>query len=294
MTAQLKCIDANGVSFSYIEQGAGPLLLCLHGFPDHALTFRHIMPALAAAGFRVVAPYMRGYLPTRAPQGSAYQSAALGLDAAALLEALSPAQPAYVFGHDWGAIAAYGAALVAPGRIRKLAVASVPYGPHFAEGLVTRYEQIRRSFYIWFFQLPVADAAVAADDFAFIRALWRDWSPGWELPEADWQALRETFSRPGVAEAALAYYRHTFNPALQRPELAGLQQKIFIAPIDVTTLILHGERDGCIGAEFLEGMEAVFPKGLEKRIVRDAGHFLHAEKPDEVAGALCRFFLAEA
>lgn len=291
MTAQLKTVEAKDVSFSYIEQGTGPLLLCLHGFPDHALTFRRVMPALADAGYRVVAPYMKGYLPTVAPEGSAYQAAALGLDVAALIDALSPAEPAYVFGHDWGAIAAYGAALAAPDRIRRLAVASVPYGPQFLEGLVTRYAQIRRSFYVWFFQLPMADAAVAANDFAFIRALWHDWSPGWELPESDWRALRETFSRPGVVQAALAYYRHMFDPALQRPELAELQQKIFLAPIEVPTLILHGERDGCIGVDLLDGMEAFFPQGLEKRIIRDAGHFLHAERPDQIADAIRQFFL---
>lgn len=291
MTAQLKTVEAKDVSFSYIEQGTGPLLLCLHGFPDHALTFRRVMPALADAGYRVVAPYMKGYLPTVAPEGSAYQAAALGLDVAALIDALSPAEPAYVFGHDWGAIAAYGAALAAPDRIRRLAVASVPYGPQFLKGLVTRYAQIRRSFYVWFFQLPMADAAVAANDFAFIRALWHDWSPGWELPESDWRALRETFSRPGVVQAALAYYRHMFDPALQRPELAELQQKIFLAPIEVPTLILHGERDGCIGVDLLDGMEAFFPQGLEKRIIRDAGHFLHAERPDQIADAIRQFFL---
>ncbi len=289
MTGSLKTIDANGVSFAYIEQGTGPLLLCLHGFPDHAPTFRPIMPALADAGYRVVAPYMRGYRPTVAPEGAPYQAAALGLDVAALIEALSPHEPACVFGHDWGAIAAYAAALAAPQRIRRLVVSSVPYGPQFLGALVTRPDQIRRSFYIWFFQLPMAEAAVVANDYAFIRALWRDWSPGWELPEADWQALRETFARPGVVEAALAYYRHMFNPALQRPELAELQQKIFIAPIAVPTLVLHGDRDGCIAMDLLDGMEACFPRGLEKHIVRDAGHFPHAEKPAEVVDAVCRF-----
>ncbi|WP_295684163.1 alpha/beta hydrolase [uncultured Nevskia sp.] len=289
MTGSFKTIDANGVSFACIEKGKGPLLLCLHGFPDHAPTFRSIMPALANAGYRVVAPYMKGYWPTVAPAGSPYQAAALGLDVAALIEALSPDEPACVFGHDWGAIAAYAAALAAPQRIRRLVVSSVPYGPQFLSALVTRPDQIRRSFYIWFFQLPMAEAAMAANDFAFIRTLWRDWSPGWQLPEADWQALRETFARPGVIEAALAYYRHMFNPALQHSELAELQHKIFIAPIDVPTLVLHGEGDGCIAVDLLDGMETAFPRGLEKHIVLDAGHFPHAEKPAEVAAAICRF-----
>jgi len=289
MTGTLQTIDVNGISFAYLEQGTGPLLLCLHGFPDHALTFRHVTPALADAGYRVVAPYMKGYGPTQAPADSPYQAAALGLDVIGLIEALSPGAPACVFGHDWGAIASYAAALAAPRRIRRLVVSSVPYGPQFLGALVTRPDQIRRSFYVWFFQLPMAEAAVAADDFAFIRSLWREWSPGWELPAADWQALRETFSRPGTVEAALAYYRHMFNPALQRRELAELQQKIFLAPIDVPTLILHGEQDGCIAADLLDGMEAAFPRGLTKRLVPGAGHFPHAEKPEEVVRAIRSF-----
>ena len=282
-------VRANGITFRHLEQGSGPLVLCLHGFPDHARTFRHLLPALAAAGYRAVAPSMRGYAPTEAPADAPYQSAALGMDVAALLEALSPDEPAFVFGHDWGAIAAYGGALAAPKRIRRLVVSAVPYGPGFAQGLMTSYAQIRRSFYVWFFQLPVAEAAVAADDFAFIRSLWHDWSPGYDLDDGEWEALRDTFAAPGVLEAAIAYYRHTFNPAFQRAELDALQQQIFLAPIEVPTMIVHGEDDGCLGVEFLDGMEASFPKGLEKVVVAGAGHFVHLEKPDEVARAVIRF-----
>lgn len=287
---EIGTVEVNGVLFSYLEQGTGPLVLCLHGFPDHALSFRHLIPDLAAAGYRVVAPYMRGYAPTRTPEGASYQSAVLGRDVAALIKALSPDNPALVFGHDWGAVSAYAAALAEPGRIHRLAVASVPYGPHFAAGLVSQYRQIRRSFYIWFFQLPVADEAVAAADFAFIRDLWRDWSPGWNLPEDDWKALCETLAAPGVVKSALAYYRHTFNPAFHRGEYAELQDKIFVASIDVPTMILHGAQDGCIGAEYLDGMEHSFTQGLEKVVIPNAGHFLHLEKPDEVSRALLRFF----
>lgn len=282
-------VRANGITFTYLEQGSGPLVLCLHGFPDHAGSFRPLLSALAGAGYRAVAPSMRGYAPTEAPADAPYQSAMLGRDAAAMLEALSPGEPAFVFGHDWGAIAAYGGALDAPGRIRRMVVSAVPYGPGFAQGLFASYAQIRRSFYIWFFQLPVAEAAVAANDFAFIRGLWRDWSPGYALSQSEWAALRETFASPGTLEAAIAYYRHTFNPAFQRAELDALQQRIFVAPIEVPTMIVHGRDDGCLGVEFLDGMEASFPKGLEKVVVDGAGHFVHLEKPDEVASAVIRF-----
>ena len=285
-------VRANGIEFSYLEQGSGPLVLCLHGFPDHAHTFDRQLPALAAAGFRAVAPFMRGYAPTEVPPDGPFQSAMLGKDVAALVDALSPNDPAAVFGHDWGAIAAYGAALAAPERIRRLVTAAVPYGPSFAQGLFGSYPQIKRSFYIWFFQLPIAEAAVSGGDFAFIEGLWRDWSPGFTLPPAEMRALKETFAKPGVLEAAIGYYRHTFNPAFQAPELGDLQQQIFLAPIDVPTLYFHGERDGCLGIEFVEGMEASFPKGLRKVVLKDAGHFLQIEKPDEVNRALIEFLKA--
>ena len=274
-------VKANGLTFATLEAGDGPLVLCLHGFPDHARSFRHQLPALAAAGFRAVAPYMRGYAPTDAPPDGPYQSAALAEDAVALIEALGHKQ-AVLFGHDWGALAAYGAAEIAPERVRKVIGAAVPAGPQLFQALLSSYEQMRRSWYVFMFQLPTAETAVEANDFEFLDRIWRDWSPGWTLPAADMEALKATFRKPGVLPAALAYYRHTFQPALQRPELAKLQETVMVSPIRVPAMHLHGEDDGCIGVEVVQGMEAVCPKGLRKVIVPGAGHFVHQEKPELV------------
>ena len=285
-------VQANGLTFETLEQGDGPLVLCLHGFPDHAWTFRHQLPALAEAGFRAVAPFQRGYAPTDVPPDGLYQSAALATDAVALLDALSPGEPAFVFGHDWGAVAAYGAAVLAPRRIRRLATAAVPHGPALFQAILTSYDQMRRSWYIFYFQLPTAEVGVAHDDFRFLERIWADWSPDWSIPEDEMAALKATFRKPGVLEAALAYYRHTFNPALQSPELAELQTRMAADPIEVPTLVLHGARDGCIGVETLEGMEALFPRGLEKVVLPELGHFLHQEAPGVVNAHLVEFFRA--
>jgi pimeloyl-ACP methyl ester carboxylesterase len=284
-------VRANGLNFHYLEAGEGPLVLCLHGFPDHARSFRFQLPALAAAGFRAVAPYLRGYAPTDVPDGP-YQSAALAKDAVALIDALSPKQPAFVFGHDWGAIAAYGAAIVAPNRVKKIATVAVPHGPQLMQAILTSYAQMRRSFYIFMFQLPTAETSVSNNNFEFLDRLWADWSPGWTLPSAEMAALKTTFQKPGVLSAALAYYRATFNPALQSAELAELQGRMMMEPIQVPGLVFHGQRDGCIGVETLEGMEAVFPKGLAKMVIPDAGHFLHQEKPEAVNEPLLAFLKA--
>ena len=281
-------VRANGLSFATLETGDGPLVLCLHGFPDHARSFRHQLPALAAAGFRAVAPFMRGYAPTDVPADGPYQSAALAEDAVALIEALGHERAA-VFGHDWGAVAAYGAAVLAPQRVVRLVTAAVPHGAAFPTALLTNYEQQRRSWYMFFFQTPFADGAVPFDDYRFIERLWQDWSPGWAYPPEEMAALKETFRSPGVLTAALGYYRATLNPANQLPELAEAQARISVSPIMVPTLYFHGARDGCVGTELLEGMDQLFPSGLDTVIVPDAGHFVHQERPELVNAKLLEF-----
>jgi pimeloyl-ACP methyl ester carboxylesterase len=128
-------LTINGLSLCYIEAGRGPLLLCLHGFPDHAPSFRHQISACAALGYHVVVPYMRGYAPSDIPPHGPYQSAALALDVIGLIDMLGGGR-ADIIGHDWGAVAAYGAAVIAPQKIGKLVALSIPYGPSLAKALV--------------------------------------------------------------------------------------------------------------------------------------------------------------
>src|SRR5262245_27936221 len=153
------------VTFEAFDEGHGPLVLCLHGFPDQPLTFRHQIPALVGAGYRVVAPYMRGYAPTSQPADGRFDGMALGQDVVALLDALDVEQ-AVVFGHDWGAGTTYFAALLAPTRLKKIVTAAVPYGPQFVRAFTGSPAQIRRSWYMFFFQSALAEVALRHDDFA--------------------------------------------------------------------------------------------------------------------------------
>jgi pimeloyl-ACP methyl ester carboxylesterase len=244
---------------------------------------------LAQAGYRAVAPFMRGYSPSEQPSDGQYSTAALAQDAVALVDALSGGSPAVVFGHDWGAPAAFGAAILAPEKIRKLVTAAVPHGPSFMQAFMNDYDQQRRSWYMFFFQHPFADVAVPMNDFAFIERLWRDWSPGWRFESEEIESLKQTFRQPGVLAAALGYYRCTLNPALQSPALAEVQQRIAMAPVEVPTLTFHGADDGCVGANLTNGMEALFPKGLQLEIIKGAGHFVHQERPDVVNPILLEF-----
>jgi pimeloyl-ACP methyl ester carboxylesterase len=273
-----RTVRASNLNFQVLEMGTGPLVLCLHGFPDTAWSFRHQMPALAAAGFHAVAPFMRGYAPTEPAPDGRYDAAALSEDALNLIEALGYGE-AILFGHDWGAVAAYGAAAAGAKKISKLVTAAVPYGTAFFQALVTNYAQQKRSWYMYFFQSSIAEAAVSLNDFAFLEKIWADWSPGWQWAPEEMEALKRCFREPATLSAALGYYRATLGPLFRVPAEQPALAQAMSPPLDVPAMILYGMNDGCIGAELLEGMASYFPRGLRTEIVADAGHFVHQEKP---------------
>lgn len=291
-------IAANGVEFAYLATGPanGPLALCLHGFPDTAHTYRRLLPALAAAGYRAVAPWLRGYAPTSIPEDGRYGGPTLALDAVRLHEALGGGPDAVLIGHDWGATAVYPAGAYAPERFRRLVAMAVP--PGRAMGGLFGYDQIKRSFYMWFFQLPLADFIVPANEMEFVARLWQDWSPGYDAT-ADVAHVRESIGAPAHLAAALGYYRATFGtaaaartePGTADPEVAAVEAAGAQLPAQ-PLLYLHGAQDGCIGVEL--GRAGVLALTAPSRggIVEGAGHFLHLERPQEV-NAMILDFLAE-
>lgn len=273
-----RTIATPNVTFEAFDEGTGPLVLCLHGFPDQVHSFRHQVPAFVAAGYRVVAPYMRGYAPTSQPADGRYDAMALGEDVVALLDALG-ADQAMVVGHDWGAVATYFGALLAPTRLTRIATIAVPYGPQFFQAFTTNAAQIRRSWYMFFFQSPLADHALPHDDFAMIDRLVAEWSPGWAWPTEDRDATKACFRRPGTVAAALGYYRATMGPMFADPAAAEATVAAMSVPLPMPGLVIHGANDGCIGADLVPPMREYFPAGLAVEIVRDAGHFVHQEQP---------------
>ncbi len=273
-------VTANQIDFTYLELGEGPLALCLHGFPDTAWGWRHQLPALAEAGFRAVAPFQRGYAPTSLAADGHYQVGALVTDANALHDVLGGDEQAVIIGHDWGAMATYGAAALAPQRWRRVVTAAVPPIASLASALM-QYDQLRRSWYIFFFQNALADLAVGLDDLAFIARLWQDWSPGYDAT-ADVDHVRDALGDPANLAAAIGYYRAMFQPELQVPELQAAQDAAS-APTPQPTLYLHGADDGCMGLEAIEGAMALLPgEGSRVEVLADAGHFLHLEQPELV------------
>ena len=267
-----------------------PLALLLHGFPDAAPTWRFLIPALRQAGFRPVAPWLRGYAPTSVPADGLYQVGALARDASRLHEALGGDDRAVVVGHDWGAMATYAAVGWEPDRWRRaVAMAVPPAGAMF--GGVTSYDQLRRSWDMFFFQSPLADGVVAADDLAFIDRLWADWSPGYDA-SGDVPAVKDALRDPANLTAALGYYRATLGDGPKSPDLDAPQAG-WMTPTPIPLLYLHGATDGCLGAELVTDAAAHLPAaGSRAEIIDGVGHFLHVEAP-EVVNPLITAFLTE-
>jgi pimeloyl-ACP methyl ester carboxylesterase len=262
-------ITANGLTFGARTCGSeGPLALCLHGFPDSAHTWDHLLPELADAGYRAVAPWTRGYAPTDVPPDGDYTGAALTGDANALHAALGGDGDAVLVGHDWGAMTAYSAAALAPDRWRRVVAIAVP-PPAAAAAAFFRYAQLKRSFYVFLFQTPLAELVAGADDLTFIDNLWRDWSPSYD-GAADLVHVKESLREPANLAGAIGYYRAMFS--------AGFSGGAPSQP----TLYLHGADDGAFGVEGTRDTAAELSPESRVEILDEVGHFLHLEKPAEV------------
>ncbi len=272
-------VTANGVNFSYLECGTGPLALCLHGFPDSAHTWRHLLPELAAAGFRAVAPFMRGYAPTSIPADGMYQPGALAADANALHDALGGDENAVIIGHDWGASATWSAAGSAPKNWKRVVGMAVPPGPAMGLAFATNPAQLKRSWYMFFFQVPLANMVVPANDLAYIDMLWNDWSPGFD-GAADAENCKAALRNPENLQAALGYYRATLGSG-PRTDAYDAIQATGGGELTQPTLYIHGKNDGCIGLEVAESV-SVFSPWANVQIIEGAGHFMQLEKPAEV------------
>ena len=212
---------------------------------------------------------MRGYAPTAVPGDGRYQTGVLGLDACALHEALDGGDDAVIIGHDWGAMATYTAANHEPDRWRRVVTMAVPPSGAVGAGFM-QYRQLKKSWYMFFFQHGLADVVVGMNDLEFIDGLWADWSPGYDASE-DLPHVKDALRDPANLAAAIGYYRATLggvgvDPSLDAVQAAGA------APTSQPTLYLHGRTDGCMGVEIAEGATPVpHLRGLAARAGRGRG-----------------------
>jgi pimeloyl-ACP methyl ester carboxylesterase len=271
-------IPCGDVSLEVARVGEGPPIVFLHGFPEAWISWRHQMRAFAARGRMALAPNLRGYGGSDKPQGiRSYRVSELAKDIVGLVRALD-LESIDLVGHDWGGAIAFEVAMRHPEIIRKLAICNCPHPRIMRRHLVSDFDQARRSWYFFAFQIPfLGERAIMKPDF-IPRALRGSSVHKERFDDASLEAIREVVQSPGTPRAALAYYRASMRfPTLTR---------VVVRP---TTLIVWGEKDVALGPQLLEGIERYVQHTLIHRIA-DAGHFVQQDAPDDVTNALLSFF----
>lgn len=267
----------------------GRLALCVHGFPDSAHSWRYVAPALAAKGFRVIAPFTRGYAPTGPAPDRDYHLGALMSDLIDLHAVLGAPADAVLIGHDWGGWTANALAALPDSPFAahiSLALPPIRVISNSSFGLARTAKmaaiQLRNSWYILFFQLPLLPERVLD---RVIPRLWKDWSPPHTDVDADITRTLAALPTPAHQKAALAYYRANvrFTPA-SKP-YKRLHRYRFDLPVK-PMLVLHGDADGCMQVGYLEQSRDFLPTGSRVQIIPGAGHFLQVDQPDAVTAAI--------
>lgn len=274
--ADVKFIEANGVRFAYVEAGQGPLVLLFHGYPETARSWSIVQNRIAAAGYRVIAPYMRGYPPSGF--GQDYSVKTLGQDVIALIDAFGE-EKAIVIGHDWGAAAVYRAAAEQPAKVSKLVALSIPHPRGFA-GDPTIFIDAPHFLY---YQLPWAERLVWSDDFAHIRRIYREWSPSYDPTPPVLADIKSTLRVPGATESVLAYYWALFGADPAEAEAAAA------TTLAMPVLVLAGDEDVPAKGGRFEMARAAFTGPYQYVELKGVGHFPQLEAPDETAEAIVAF-----
>lgn len=282
----IEWIEANGLTFEVAQAGQGNrLALCLHGFPELHYSWRHQMPLLADMGYRVWAPNMRGYGgTTRPPDKKDYRLDNLTADVAALIDA-SGAQEITLIAHDWGAIVAWQFAIQQIRPLDRLVIMNVPH-PLCARREIRTWKQLKKSWYIFFFQIPgLPEWRLGQNDAAAIGRLFRETSVNaTRFTREATEPYRTAAAQPGALTAMLNYYR----ALLQTPDA----RRIGDGKVDVPTLVIWGEQDVAIDIACLDGTQA-YVEDLTVRRFPNASHWVQQDIPDEVNAALQEWLEAE-
>ena len=267
-------VKINGIHLHYAEQGRGPVMLCLHGFPEFWYCWRHLMPAFSP-GFRVVAPDLRGYNLSDKPEGvAAYQLSVLVEDVQSLIQSLD-AGPITLVAHDWGGVIAWALALRYPELINQLVILNAPHPALFARELANNPVQRKASAYIPMLCAPQSEAFLAKNNFKWLQALFDGCHKPSEVTSEDRRAYLEAWAQPGTLTGMVNYYRsETLGPK-------KVQSGKKVPAIKVPTLVIWGEKDIYLTTGLLDGLEAYVPSLKIKRIP-DATHWVLQDAPDKV------------
>jgi pimeloyl-ACP methyl ester carboxylesterase len=276
----------------YEEWGAaaGAPVVLLHGFPDDAHAWTEVAPPLAARGCRVLAPYLRGYGPTRFLDAGAprmAQQAAIGQDLLDFMDVLG-IERAALAGYDWGGRAACIAAILAPARVRALVtIGGYNVQDTLAPPRPASARQERANWYQWYFNTERGRLGLEQNRREICRLLWQDWSPGWRFDDATFEQAAVAFDNPDFVPVVIHSYRHRHRNAPGEPRFDPIERRLAGRPrIEVPSVILHGADDGVDFARRTERHPAMFPEGTERHVIPNAGHFLPREQPGAVVDAL--------
>jgi pimeloyl-ACP methyl ester carboxylesterase len=270
-----RTLSANGQRFHVAETGSGPLVLLLHGFPEFWWSWRFQLVALADAGFRAVAPDLRGYgASDKPPRG--YDGFTLSSDVAGMVRALGE-ECAVVVGHDWGGFLAWCIGALHPSVVSRLVVVAMPHPLRLRAALLTDLRgQLAASRHVLAFQRPwIPERQLVRDDAAYVGEVLRAWAgPGWPDAESE-RRCREAMRIPGVAHSALEYFRWLVR-SLPRPDGLRFAARLR-TPVRVPTLQLHGRLDSCLLPRSALGSGRYVEAAYTWRLFEDAGHFPHEE-----------------
>lgn len=268
-------VVANGVRFHYAAQGSGPLVLLVHGFPERWFSWRRQIPALAAAGYRVVAPDLRGYGLSDKPTDG-YEITNLALDIARLIPALG-ADQATVIGHDWGGAITWETVSRHPEAVSRFAVLNCPHADVMRRTLLRSSEQLRRSWYMFAFNVPwLPERLIARDGGASLAKMFRSMAVDRRNFTAEALApYRASVARPEDVAPMLEYYRQALRLALRPSKVAPYPV------IDRPGLLLWAEEDKALGLELLAPHSRV-ARDLRIQRIPGCGHFSMLEQPEAV------------
>jgi pimeloyl-ACP methyl ester carboxylesterase len=286
--ATKKELNVNGRIYPVIEAGDGPLVVCLHGFPDNYESFQHQIEPFVAAGYRIVCPMMPGFAPRTQPATGSNTPVYACSEIIALIEGLLNASgetKCHLVGHDWGALISYMVAAERPDLLASLAALSVPYNVNLQRTLLRCPSYAVDFWYISFFQLKgLAGWWVKRKNFKSIDWMYRNWSPNWHQYDERVVSVKETLKAPGVLKSCFSYYRNCIY-GLNRASFKF--RRLFNSRITVPTLGIRGEVDGCIPEV---AWELISPKsfrnGLTLEVMPGIGHFPQLEDPQWISERL--------
>ena len=281
----MQLVRTDVAEIGYLEHGdpAGEPVILLHGFPDDAHSWDTVARHLLKDRLRLIAPFLRGYGPSRVTAEAAFsgQTAALAQDIFDLADALGLDRFLLV-GHDWGARAAYAAAALHPERLRGMVTLSSPYQMSPAE--MSAPAQVRAFWYQWYFNTDSGKHAFSERPVSFAESLWRTWSPGWAFSAAALRSASAAWCNPQFAGITLHGYRHRYGTEPGKPIYEARQQVLDAhPPISVPTHFACGNADACDLRESSYSQQHHFTGGFHRTELPAAGHFPHREMPAAIA-----------